>query len=250
MYVCYLCNYLLLETGEALHLNKLESPSPEDALCQVWLKLAQWFWIRRCLNFVNELSLFRNYFPFEKGAALHLNELEFPSPKDAWCKVWLKWAQWFWRRRFFNFVNVFSLFRNYLPLEKGGALHLNKLESPLPKDALCQVWLKLAQRFWRRRWKCEKFTTTTTTTDNGQILIRKAHLSLRLRWAKKDTENQPLKVYIQSEHEIRIISEQFDVCMIKSLGFATTLGDNLNVNSQKKIKKCFLIKTEACIPFT
>ena len=25
--------------------------------------------------------------------------------------------------------------RNYLPLEKGGALHLNKLESPSPKDA-------------------------------------------------------------------------------------------------------------------
>ena len=31
-------------------------------------------------------------------------------------------------------------------------LHLKKLESPLPKDALCQVWLKLAQWFWRRRF--------------------------------------------------------------------------------------------------
>ena len=35
---------------------------------------------------------------------------------------------------------------------KGVALHLNKLESPSAKDALCQVWLKLAQWFWRRRW--------------------------------------------------------------------------------------------------
>ena len=78
-------------------------------------------------------------------------------------------VQWFWRRRFLNFVNLFSLFPNYLLLEKGGALHLNKLESPLPKDALCQVWLKLAQWFWRRRWKCEKFTDRQTdrqTTDN------------------------------------------------------------------------------------
>ena len=33
-------------------------------------------------------------------------------------------------RRFLNFVNVFSLFHKYLPLEKGRALHLNKLESP------------------------------------------------------------------------------------------------------------------------
>ena len=52
--------------------------------------------------------------------------------------------------------NRFSLFLNYLSLEKGRALHLNKLEFPSPKDALCQVWLKLTQWFWRRRWKCEK----------------------------------------------------------------------------------------------
>ena len=35
--------------------------------------------------------------------------------------------------------NVFSQFRNYLPLEKGRALQLNKLESPSPKDALCSL---------------------------------------------------------------------------------------------------------------
>ena len=145
MYFLLFRYYLPLEKGGALHLNKLESPSPKDALCQVWLKLTQLVKIRRFLNLVNVFLLFGNYLPLEKGGALHLNKLESPSPKDALCQVWLKMAQWFWRRRFFNFVNVFSLFRNYLPLEKGGALHLNKLESPLPKDALNQVWLKLAQ---------------------------------------------------------------------------------------------------------
>ena len=144
-------NYLPLEKGTALHLNKLESPSSIDALCQVWSKLAQWFWRRRFLNFVNVCSLFRNNLPLEKGAALHLNKLESPSPKDALCQVWLKLAHWFWRRRVFNFFTVFSLFRSYVPLEKGAALHLNKLESPSPKDALCQVRFKLAQWFWRRR---------------------------------------------------------------------------------------------------
>ena len=91
-------NYLPLEKGGALHLNKLESPSPNDALCQVWLELAQWFW-RRFFNFVNVFSLFCYYLPLEKGGALHLNKLESPSPKDALCQVWLKLAQWFWRRR-------------------------------------------------------------------------------------------------------------------------------------------------------
>ena len=33
-------------------------------------------------------------------------------------------------------LNVFSLFRYYLSLKKGVAIHLNKLESPSPKDAL------------------------------------------------------------------------------------------------------------------
>ena len=62
---------------------------------------------------------------------------------DALCQVWLKLDQRFWRR-FKNFVYVFSLFRNYLPLQNAG-LYLNKLESPSPKDALRQVCLKLVQ---------------------------------------------------------------------------------------------------------
>ena len=90
-------------------------------------------------NFLNVFLLFRNYLPLEKDRALHLNKLQFSSPKDALCQIWLKLAQWFWRRRFFNVVTVFSLFRNYLPLEKDRALHLNKPKSPSPKDALCQV---------------------------------------------------------------------------------------------------------------
>ena len=54
------------------------------------------------------------------------------------------------KKKIFRFVNVFPLFPYYLPLEKGVALRLNKLESPSRKDALCQVWLKLAQWFLRR----------------------------------------------------------------------------------------------------
>ena len=93
----------------------------------------------------------------------------------------MKLAQWFWRRRFLNVINVLSLFRNYLPLEKGGALHLNKLESPLPKDALCYVWLKLAQWFWRRRWKCEKFTDRWTDGQTDRQTTDE-------RWSEKLTE--------------------------------------------------------------
>ena len=101
-------------------------------------------------------------------------------------------AQWFWRRRFLNFVNVFSLFLNYLPLERGRALNLNKLESISLKDVLCQVWLKLTQWFWRgsENMKSEEtdgrvdWQQADGRTD-WQQATRKAHLNFQFRWAKK-----------------------------------------------------------------
>ena len=83
--------------------------------------------------------LFSYYLPLEKGAALHLNKLESPPPKDDLCQVWLKLAQWFWRRRFLNDPTLFLHFCNYLPLEEELALYLNKLEFPSFKDNVYQV---------------------------------------------------------------------------------------------------------------
>ena len=47
------------QKGMALYLNKLESNSPMDDLCQVWLEMAQWFWSKtdiipsiNCCSFV------------------------------------------------------------------------------------------------------------------------------------------------------------------------------------------------------
>ena len=59
--------------------------------------------------------LFRNYLPLENWGPFIWTKLESPSTKDALCQVWLKLAQWFWRRRFLNFVNIFSLFHNWPP---------------------------------------------------------------------------------------------------------------------------------------
>ena len=48
--------------------------------------------------------------------------------------------------------NIFWLLSPLLPFEKDTALHLGKLEFPSPMDALCQVWIKFAQLFWRGRF--------------------------------------------------------------------------------------------------
>ena len=41
------------------------------------------------------------------------------------------------------FVILFLLFYYYFPYDKGMTLHLNKSKSPLTKDDMRQVWLKL-----------------------------------------------------------------------------------------------------------
>ena len=101
----------------ALHLNIFESHSSKDTLCQVWLKLDQWFW-RRFLKVVNLFLLFPNYLPFGKGMALHLNKFESPSSKNTLCQVWLKLDQWFWRRRFWEGLSP-SFEQTWIPFIKG-----------------------------------------------------------------------------------------------------------------------------------
>ena len=58
------------------------------------------------------------FLPFEKGVAIHLKKFEFSASKDALCYVKLKFAQWL------RFLNIFSLCRYYLPLEKGVVLYV------------------------------------------------------------------------------------------------------------------------------
>ena len=118
--------------------------------------------------FANVFSLFGNYLSLEKGLFFIWTILKPHSTiaNGALCYVWLKLAQRFWGRRFLIFVNILLLFCNFLPLAKSVTLHLHKVEFPSLKDALCQVWLKVAQWFRRRRWKCEKLIDVWQTTEN------------------------------------------------------------------------------------
>ena len=157
----------------ALNFYKFEFLLPKDALCKVWLKLALWFWRKRFLNFVNIFSLFQNYLPLEKGRDINFDKLKSPWPRDTFCQVWLKFAQWFWRRTILNFVNVFLLFRYHLPLEKGGTLHLKLTWIPFSYVWLVPSLVEIGPVVLEK--KSLQQMTMTTTTDNRHILIRKAH---------------------------------------------------------------------------
>ena len=113
------------------------------------------------------------------GGAIHFNKLDSYWPNDVSWYVWLKLAQWFWRRRFVNFANTYSLFCYYLLFKKGVVLHLDILKSPSPKNGLYQVWLKLVLWFWRKRWKCEKstdkFWSEKLTWDISSVELKKTY---------------------------------------------------------------------------
>jgi hypothetical protein len=71
-----------LKGGHPLLLNTLESSPSKDDLCQVWLKLVQWFWRKRFLNDATQFLHFCDYLPFEEDLAVYLKKLKFASPKD------------------------------------------------------------------------------------------------------------------------------------------------------------------------
>lgn len=60
-------------------------------------------------------------------------------------------------------------------------LYFNKLESPIPDYILCQVLLREVLEKMKM-WK----VYDTNMSDNGQILIKKLHLSLELKQSKSE----------------------------------------------------------------
>ena len=67
-------------------------------------------------------------------------------------------------KKIFNIFKIILLFRHYLPLEKGVALHLYKL-NPSTQKCFVSSLVKIGAVVWRKRFKCEKFTDRLTTDD-------------------------------------------------------------------------------------
>ena len=131
--------FIFNENWMVLHLNKLEFPSPKYALCQSWLKLAQQFWRRKYFNFINVipwkrtgLFIWINLNPYISQGCF-VPSLVGIGPMVQEKDVFLKF-----RQMYFRYFIIIS------PLKRPGPFICSKLNpGPLPKDALCQVWLKL-----------------------------------------------------------------------------------------------------------
>lgn len=92
--------------------------------------------------------------------------------------------------KIFNDTIAFSLFCNCVLLERGTALHLNKLKTPPSKDAFSKSLLRVA-KFWLKfgSWE-EDFKTLNLCKvyRDKQQVIRKTNLSIQLRWPWKNLQ--------------------------------------------------------------
>ena len=106
-----------------------------------------WNWIRGVFNSINACSLLRCYLPLGKGGVLQLKKLESFFIQGVLRQLWLKLSQWFWRKRFLNFVNIIvilllspvgkvlpSIYRNFNLFQP--RMHCVKFGS----NSLCGSW--------------------------------------------------------------------------------------------------------------
>ena len=123
----------------------------------------------RFLYCVNAFSLIRNYLPLEMGLALHLIKFESSLPKlKTFC------AKFGWNctsgsgeEFFLNFVNIFLLFHNYLPLEMGVALYLNNIESLFFWPSLVEIGPVVLEKKMKM-WKVYRRTDGWRTISDQQ----------------------------------------------------------------------------------
>ena len=108
----YSCNFVIgsrCQKVRPFHLNNFKSFQTRDTICQVWLKLAQWFW-RRFLNFRHFVII--------------------SSWKRAGPFIWIKFTQGcfllsmieFWRGIFWNLSMYFHYFVVISPWKREGPL--------------------------------------------------------------------------------------------------------------------------------
>ena len=82
-----------------------------------------------------------NVSPLGKGRGSSFEQIWIPFTQGCFVTSLVEISPVVWRRWFFNFFNAFFLFCYYLPLEKGEALHLNKIVHVSPSHlSLCLRW--------------------------------------------------------------------------------------------------------------
>ena len=172
MYFCFFIIISLWKRGWPFFLNKFKFASPKDALCLVYIKLSK-------------LSMYFDYFIMistsKRAWPIIWTKLN-PNLLRMLC-VWFKLAQWFWRRKFLNFVNqcIFCYFVINSPWKRGPFIWTD-LNPNQPR----MLWAKFGwkpsgcredENVKSLKTDRRKDERTDRWKDDRRQAIRKAHLS-------------------------------------------------------------------------
>ena len=124
----------------------------------------------------------------------YLLKIESPSPKNSFCQVWLNFVQWFLKRRFLNFVNVFLLFRNYLPLKIRGS-SLAQTWIPITLGCCSPSFVEIGSVVLEKKMKTWKVFRRREGKKDGWTTDNR--WSEKLRWTQKNKETQINKTCIR-----------------------------------------------------
>ena len=112
----------------------------------------QYFSIKMCNYCTIKIVLFDWYFSHMNIAKHTWFQFEYLLSTRGPCATLLTWET-LTINKFDEQLQKHTYSHYFLPLEKRMTLHLDKLESPSLKNALCRVLLKLAHWFWREFFK-------------------------------------------------------------------------------------------------
>ena len=138
--------------------------------------------------------LFRKYLPLEKAGPFIWTNLN-PRHHRILC-TYFGWncPSGSVEEAFLNSVNAFSFYRNYLPLETGVSLHLNKLESASPKECVRSSLVEVLENM--KMWKFTDRQTEGRT--DGRTHDRR---SGKLSWifGSGELKGNVMKTYILND---------------------------------------------------
>ena len=98
-----------------------------------------------------------------------------PSPKFGW-----NWLSGYGEDIFVSWSSMYFRYFVFTPLGKGRGPSFEQTWIPFPQGCFVPSLVEIRPVVLEKKMK-----------DNGQILFRKAHLSLRLSWAKKQEAHGP-----------------------------------------------------------
>ena len=129
----------------------------------------------------------------------------------------MKFDQSFWRRRFFCFVNVFSLFCNYPPppLGKGRGPLFEQTLFPFIQGCILPSLVEVGPVFFLITSIYFLFLVIISPLKRTGAFIstKKAHFSLQLRWDKKLSLHFRLCVYIFPQGKLYPFILTFHKCI-------------------------------------